>query len=162
MIEVLNEKKSALKARDINDVISFALQDSTNDGFVNAYVFERALYVYSYLILSNDKDVSDKVRSTISNDGILEAWDYLLKNGEIEKMYDSCKEDLALIEDSADIVFNDYKEYAKSTRSALDSMQILNNDIMQQAMSNMSSIVNSDEYKNIMDIANKWGLSPEA
>lgn len=162
MIDIYNEKGSTLTSKEIDSILSFSFQDSTNNGFVNRYIFERALNVYAYLILSNDDDKNEKVRSIISDDGVLSAWDYLLRNGEIEKMSESCSEDIKLISNVANDIFDDYKEYAVSTRSALDSMQILNNDIVQQAMSNMSSIVNSDEYKDIMDIANKWGLSAGA
>ena len=51
MINLENEKASAVSATEMNELLAFAIGEAENDGFINQYVFERAAYVYLYLSL---------------------------------------------------------------------------------------------------------------
>ena len=46
-IDLKLEKECEFSAQDRYDIISAAIMDSYDDGFMNQFIFERALYCYA-------------------------------------------------------------------------------------------------------------------
>ena len=55
MINLENEKSLALDAQERYDVISFAMDAADDNGFINSFIFERALYCYAAIMLYPEK-----------------------------------------------------------------------------------------------------------
>lgn len=51
MINLETEKSLALDAQERYDIISFAMDAADDNGFINSFVFERALYCYAAIML---------------------------------------------------------------------------------------------------------------
>lgn len=158
MIDMELEKQSTLTAKDMNDLLAFAIGESENDGFVNRYVFERAMYTYLYLLLV-ECDEQEKVRNSINENGVLVVWQELVGTGKIEQMAQDHPTELALAERASSDVFDDYSAYSKSIRASFANIQSASNSIMENAAKQMSQMLSSDQYKDIMDIAEKWGMN---
>ncbi len=158
MIDMELEKQSTLTAKDMNDLLAFSIGESENDGFVNRYVFERAMYTYLYLLLA-EGDEQEKVRNSINEDGVLVAWQELVGTGKIERMAQDHPTELALAERASADVFDDYNAYSKSIRASFANIQSASSNIMENAAKQMSQMLSSDQYKDIMDIAEKWGMN---
>lgn len=47
------EKQCILTAQDRYDIISAAIQDSYDDGFMNSFIFQRVLYCFAFAALDN-------------------------------------------------------------------------------------------------------------
>lgn len=158
MIDMELEKQSTLTAKDINDLLAFAIGESENDGFVNRYVFERAMYTYLYLLLA-EGDEQEKVRNSINENGVLVVWQELVGTGKIEQMAQEHQTELTLAERASADVFDDYNAYSKSIRASFANIQSVSSNIMENAAKQMSQMLSSDQYKDIMDIAEKWGMN---
>lgn len=158
MIDMELEKQSTLTAKDINDLLAFAIGESENDGFVNRYVFERAMYTYLYLLLA-EGDEQEKVRNSINENGVLVVWQELVGTGKIEQMAQDHPTELALAERASADVFDDYNAYSKSIRASFANIQSVSSNVMENAAKQMSQMLSSDQYKDIMDIAEKWGMN---
>ena len=55
MINLEIEKSLTLSAQDHYDIISFAIDAADDNGFINSFVFERALYCYTFIILNPER-----------------------------------------------------------------------------------------------------------
>lgn len=158
MIDMELEKQSTLTAKDINDLLAFAIGESENDGFVNRYVFERAMYTYLYLLLA-EGDEQEKVRNSINENGVLVVWQELVGTGKIEQMAQDHQTEITLVERAGADVFDDYNGYSRSIRASFANIQSVSSNIMENAAKQMSQMLSSDQYKDIMDIAEKWGMN---
>lgn len=158
MIDMELEKQSTLTAKDINDLLAFAIGESENDGFVNRYVFERAMYTYLYLLLA-EGDEQEKVRNSINENGVLVVWQELVGTGKIEQMAQDHQTEITLAERAGADVFDDYNGYSRSIRASFANIQSASSNIMENAAKQMSQMLSSDQYKDIMDIAEKWGMN---
>lgn len=69
MINLEIEKSLALDAQERYDIISFAMDAADDNGFINSFVFERALYCYAAIMLYPElkEDLSEKVASNLIN-----------------------------------------------------------------------------------------------
>ena len=77
------ETTRKLTSQDIYDIIHFSAQSAEDNGFVNQYVFERALYAYAAIILYPDR--KEEIGRMVSNN-ILDAWDALVSDGTTSDM----------------------------------------------------------------------------
>lgn len=158
MIDIENEMASQLTSVQINTIMSFALGEAENDGFVNSFVFERAMAVYTYLMLMEDGDEKDEFKSYMYENGVLETWDSLVKSGKAKAFVERCRDDLAWVSEVGTSMFDSYAAYMRSTRAALSTMELFSQDALENAAKSVQDAMTSDEYKNVMDIANRWGL----
>ena len=158
MIDMELEKQSTLTAKDMNDLLAFSIGESENDGFVNRYVFERAMYTYLYLLLA-EGDEQEKVRNSINENGVLVVWQELVGTGKIEQMAQDHQTEITLVERAGAGVFDDYNAYSKSIRASFANIQSVSSNVMENAAKQMSQMLSSDQYKDIMDIAEKWGMN---
>ena len=51
MINLIFEHDSHLSSQDRYDIISFAMEAADDNGFINSFVYERALYCYAAIML---------------------------------------------------------------------------------------------------------------
>ena len=86
-------------------------------------------------------------------------WQELVGTGKIEQMAQDHPTELALAERASADVFDDYNAYSKSIRASFANIQSASNSIMENAAKQMSQMLSSDQYKDIMDIAEKWGMN---
>lgn len=160
MINMELETKSALTAKDVNGLLAFAVGEAETDGFLNRYVFERAAYTYLYILLVNEDD-RQEIIERLNEVGVLEVWQSLVAGGKIDEMLKEHSIEVEQVSKASDAIFDDYSDYAKSIRGSLVQMQGVSNDIMRNAMQEMSKNMSSEQYKDIMSIAEKWGMTNE-
>lgn len=97
MIHLTKEEENILSAKDRYDIYSFAIEAADDGGFLNSFVFERAIYCYAAILLIEDEELQNEVRSKIS-ENLITGWDYLIKNNiiqELQEKYHECLESIA-------------------------------------------------------------------
>lgn len=159
MINLENEKASAISATEVNELLAFAIGEAEKDGFINRYVFERAAYVFLYLLLCEGEDEKKEVSDAIDLDGVLVTWTNLVKGGKIEEMIKSHNVEVQLVNDACDHVFKDYFNYSNSIRATFAGFQSSSARAMKETMKQLSDAMSSEQYKDVLDIAEKWGMS---
>lgn len=156
MINVNAEKAYSLSTQNVYDIIGFAMQNAEDNGFLNSFVFERALYLYAALILCPDR--KDEIATLISVSP-LTAWETLVEDGTIESMIKDYQPELDFLAENGKNWYEEYSEYAHSARGLLDTIQDFASDIVEQAMNQFQGTLNNAELQQALALADKWGMN---
>ena len=159
MINLDLEKTLALDAQERYDVISFAVDAADDNGFINSFILERALYVYAAIMLYPEK--KDEVSSLIVNN-LISAWNALLNDGTIQEMQEKFKPTIDVLAEEAQIWCDEYADWAHSARGILDLVQQFTGNFVENAASRLQTTAEETGVNNIIDIANEWGMGRDA
>lgn len=150
------ETAKKLTSQDMYDIIHFAAQSAEDNGFVNQFVFERALYAYAAIILYPDR--KEEIGHMVSNN-ILDAWDALLADGTIEDMNKNFAVDMDALGRIGSVWLDDYIKYLQSARGILSSFQEFSGDIIQTAVEKFKTVSEEVGANQVLEIANNWGMN---
>ena len=155
-IQLDAEKKRKLTTQDMYDILHFAAQSAEDNGFINQFVYERALYAYAAVILYPDR--KQELAADISNN-ILDAWDVLIKDGTVENMDKDFSIDMEELARNGSIWLTDYSGYLQSLRGVFSSFQIFSNDMVDSAVNRFKNTFNDNKAEEVLNILDKWGMS---
>lgn len=150
------ETAKKLTSQDMYDIIHFAAQSAEDNGFVNQFVFERALYAYAAIILYPDR--KEEIGRIVS-DNILDAWDALLADGTIADMNENFAVDMDALGRIGSVWLDDYIKYLQSARGILSSFQEFSGDIIQTAVEKFKTVSDEVGANQVLEIANNWGMN---
>lgn len=150
------ETAKKLTSQDMYDIIHFAAQSAEDNGFVNQFVFERALYAYAAIILYPDR--KEEIGRMVSNN-ILDAWDALLADSTIEDMNKNFAVDMDALGRIGSVWLDDYIKYLQSARGILSSFQEFSGDIIQTAVEKFKTVSEEVGANQVLEIANNWGMN---
>lgn len=150
------ETAKKLTSQDMYDIIHFAAQSAEDNGFVNQFVFERALYAYAAIILYPDR--KEKIGSIVSNN-ILDAWDALLDDGTIADMNENFAVDMDALGRIGSVWLDDYIKYLQSMRGVFSVFQNFSGDIVESTVNRFKDTFNESDAQTVLDIADKWGMN---
>ena len=150
------ETAKKLTSQDMYDIIHFAAQSAEDNGFVNQFVFERALYAYAAIILYPDRK---EELGRIVSDNILDAWDALLADGTIADMNENFAVDMDALGRIGSVWLDDYIKYLQSARGILSSFQEFSGDIIQTAVEKFKTVSDEVGTNQVLEIANNWGMN---
>ena len=161
MIDLEYEKNRNLTTEQICIIVDFAIQAANDGGFLNSFIFERALCVFAAQILFPDK--KDDIASSIGQGyDIRLAFDLLVKDGTIEKLQKDYAADMQHLQEAGQIWFEEVETYEHSARGLLDTITTLSGDIVQSAVQQLQQAASGDAQL-IQEFADKWGFSlPQA
>lgn len=158
-IELLKEKNCELTAQDRYSIISYAIQAAYDNGFMNAFVFERALYCLAFAVLdTDDLEIRQEYFIKIAENPLV-FWQNNLDV--IDEMCGNHQETLNILGEEAYAWFSDYTEYAYSMRGLLDNLGDLMNGVTQRAEEELAAMYENDELKSVIGIAEEWGMNRE-
>lgn len=150
------ETAKKLTSQDMYDIIHFAAQSAEDNGFVNQFVFERALYAYAAIILYPDR--KEEIGSMVSNN-ILDAWDALLADGTIADMNENFAVDMDALGRIGSVWLDDYIKYLQSIRGVFSVFQNFSGDIVESTVNRFKDAFNESDAQTVLDIADKWGMN---
>ena len=159
MINLSFEKTSALDAQERYDIISMAMDAADDNGFVNSFIFERALYCFAAIIFYPDRKEELAALASVNP---LDSWMKLVEDGTIQKMKEEYPEELnALVEESA-IWYEEYADYAHSARGILEMVQSFTGNLTQNAAQLLTKTAEDTGVHELLDTADKWGMNRRA
>ena len=151
------EKNNVFTPQETYEIISAAIDMADDDGFINSYVFERALYVCAARILYEDK--ADQINTSLLENGSpLVTWKELLDDGTIDQMIAEHSESLDYLASLGENWFEEYTEAAHSLRSLVDVIETLMGGMAENMGKQLDMFKKDAEVQNVIDIADKWGL----
>lgn len=156
-IDIKVEKELALNSQQIYDIFDFSTQAAYDDGFMNSYIFERALYIFTAIELIEDTDELKSLAAQNIND----AWDYMIKENIIDDLQAQYENDCNYIADNGMQWFEDYTAYAHSARGLLDNIQMFAGDIMSNAAQQFKSLNEGSDIQKMLEVADSWGMNNE-
>ena len=159
MINLENEKSLALDAQERYDIISFAMDAADDNGFINSFVFERALYCFAAITLYPER--KDEIVSHMQNSPI-EGWKFLINNGLIEQMQKDHESTLNQLADEAKIWFDEYADWAHSARGVLSIVQQFSGNIVQNAAASLTGAARESGVSQLLEVAEDWGMTRDA
>lgn len=158
MIVMSEEKNRTLTTQDVYDILDFSVQAADDEGFMNSFIFSRALYCFAALRLYTDR--TDELRPVIA-ENINSAFDYLLNDGTIEKMAEEYPQDLEYLASAGAEWFADFRDYAQSARGLLNTLQVFTGDIVNAAVEQFKAAAEETGVSEALAIADKWGMNNE-
>lgn len=150
------EPAKKLTSQDMYDIIHFAAQSAEDNGFVNQFVFERALYAYAAIILYPDR--KEELGRMVS-DNILDAWDALLADGTIADMNENFVVDMDALGRIGSVWLDDYIKYLQSMRGVFSVFQNFSGDIVESTVNRFKDAFSESDAQTVLDIADKWGMN---
>ena len=150
------ETTRKLTSQDIYDIIHFSAQSAEDNGFVNQYVFERALYAYAAIILYPDR--KEEIGRMVSNN-ILDAWDALVSDGTTSDMEKNFNSDIKILGEVGSVWLDDYIKYLQSARGIFSTFQTFSGDIVESTVNRFKDAFNESDAKTVLEIADKWGMN---
>lgn len=160
MLSLDEEKSLLLSAKDRYDILNFAAQAADENGFVNSFVFGRAIWCYALILLTEDEDKKNEIRSKVAAD-LIAAWDSfveedifsdLLKKDGVQKAFD-------VLAQESEIWIDEYTRYATSARGIVSLVENFTNAAVNNAASALENTANATGVSEVLDIADKWGMN---
>lgn len=155
-LDLNKEKTSALSSAAQFDIITFAIQAAEENGFLNSFIFERALYCFAAIVLNDDR--KDEISSLVAK-GIIEAWERLVEDGTIDELVINYAEALDDLSENAQRWFEEYNKYTISARGLLNTIQELSGTIVQNAATQLRDASTESGVFDILKIADEWGMN---
>ena len=153
----LNEHKTlCLSAQERYDIIDFATQAAEDNGFMNSFIFERALWLFAAIRLCEDR--RSEITTLVADD-LLNAWDTLLADGTIEDMVANFERELDVLAEEGRIWLEEYTAYAHSARGLLSTLQQFSGDIVKNAAQQFQNMQANGDLQQVFDIASNWGMN---
>ena len=154
---VKNEKDIKLTMEQVCIIEDFAAQAANDGGFMNSYVFERALLVFAAIVLYPDR--KDEINGMIGEGyDVRLAYQTLLETGLLEEMSKDYELELEYLVTIGETWFQEAKEFEQSARGLLNTISDLSGDIVSQAASKLQAVASGDA-KFVEEFADKWGLN---
>ena len=156
-MNIEQEKNNIFTPQETYEIISAAIDMADDDGFVNSFVFERALYVCAARVLYEDK--FDEINKSLVEDGSpLITWSKLLEDGTIDQMAAEYQSPLDYLASLGQTWFEEYTEAAHSLRSLIDVIQTFTGGMASNITEQLNTFKKDADIQNVVDIAGKWGL----
>lgn len=150
--EVLN---CPLTSQEIYDMINSCLEEAEDNGFLNQFVFERALVCHEVLLLIEDLDDID---GPMVAENPLTAFDHFLEMGYVQNLVKNHAVTVDYIGKIAAQYFADYEKYLLSIGGVLNKAEIFSSEVLQNMAGQMNDLTKNDEIKETLKIAKEWGM----
>ena len=159
MINIEAEKNRTLSTQDVYDILDFSVQAAEDNGFMNTFIFSRAINCFAAIRFYIDR--ADELQPLVAGN-INDAWDYLLDDGTIEDMMKNHQADLDYLADNGAEWFEGFNEYIHSARGLLNTIQQFSGDIVSAAVNQFKAAATETGVQEALEIADKWGMNNEA
>lgn len=147
--EVLN---CPLTSQEIYDMINSCLEEAEDNGFLNQFVFERALVCHEVLLLIEDLDDID---GPMVAENPLTAFDHFLEMGYIQNLIKNHTDTVTYIGKVAAQYFEDYEKYLLSIGGVLNKAEIFSSEVLQNMAGQMNDLTKNGDIQETLKIANE-------
>lgn len=151
------EKTKTLSTQEVYEIIDFAVQAAEDNGFLNSFVFERALYCFAAMRFYPER--VEEIAGMMEDQSPLVAWDTLLEDGTVDKMLEENSVDLENLAQNGQVWFEEFNEYAHSARGLLNTIQDFSGDIVRQAAEQLKAASDNQQFQEVKAIAESWGMN---
>ena len=152
MISLEFEANAHLDTKDRYDIITFAMEAADDNGFINSFVFERALFVYAAIILYPERK-EDLVEKASSN--ILQTWQDLVDDDTIKEMFDNYPDDIKVLGEESAAWYSEYADWAHSARGILNTIETLSGDVLNRAATRLQSTAQESGVLEVLQVADE-------
>ena len=156
MINIEEVLSCSLTSQEIYDMINSCLEEAEDNGFLNQFVFERALVCHEVLLLIEDLDDID---GPMVAENPLTAFDHFLEMGYIQNLIKNHADTVDYIGKVAAQYFEDYEKYLLSVGGVLNKAEIFSSEVLQNMAGQMNDLTKNGDIQETLKIANEWGMN---
>ena len=138
------------------DMINSCIEAAEDNGFLNQFVFERALVCHEILNLVEDLD--DLAGSRVAENP-LTAFDQFLEQGQIDELIANHKDTVEYIGQVAAQYFEAYEKYLLSIGGVLNKAEIFSSEVLQNMAGQVQNLTTNQDIKDALRIADEWGMN---
>lgn len=138
------------------DMINSCIEAAEDNGFLNQFVFERALVCHEILNLVEDLD--DLAGSRVAENP-LTAFDQFLEQGQIDELIANHKDTVEYVGQVAAQYFEDYEKYLLSIGGVLNKAEIFSSEVLQNMAGQVQTLTTNQDVKEALRIADEWGMN---
>ena len=138
------------------DMINSCIEAAEDNGFLNQFVFERALVCHEILNLVEDLD--DLAGSRVAENP-LTAFDNFLEMGYIDILIKNYADAVEYIGQVAAQYFEDYEKYLLSIGGVLNKAEIFSSEVLQNMAGQVQTLTTNQDVKEALRIADEWGMN---
>jgi hypothetical protein len=152
MLNIEQIKNCPLTSQEIYDMINSCLEEAEDNGFLNQFVFERALVCHEVLLLIEDLDDID---GPMVAENPLTAFDHFLEMGYIQNLIKNHTATVDYIGKVAAQYFEDYEKYLLSIGGVLNKAEIFSSEVLQNMAGQMNDLTKNGDIQETLKIANE-------
>lgn len=156
MLDLTIEQKMPLSAQEQYDIINAALDMANDNGFLNQFVFEHALWC---LVADNLVDDVPAELADMISENPMQAWDKMLEENIIQELFKNHGESLDYFAQAAAQYYLDYRDYLLSLGGALSQTDMMSTDNLNTFTKQLQDFMNSDNTLKTLDVADSWGMN---
>lgn len=156
MILFSYEEDKKLTTQERYDILDFSVQAAEDNGFINTFIFSRAIYLFAAIVLLPER--KDEIAGLVA-ESITTAWDALIADGTIQDLHKNYKQDLDYLADEGQVWIEDFTAYLHSARGLLNTLQDFSGTIVQQAAEALQKNADSAGVSQVLEIADNWGMN---
>lgn len=156
MIDLTLEKNKQLSSQDLYDIMNFAMDAAEDGGFLNSFIFQRALYCFAAVVIFQER--KDELAPMVA-ENILTAWDILLEDGTLDELRANYQEEMDYLADNGRIWFDEFGTYAHSARGLLDTVQELSGNLLGDAAKKLTTTAQETGVQELLQVADEWGMN---
>jgi hypothetical protein len=156
MLNIEQIKNCPLTSQEIYDMINSCLEEAEDNGFLNQFVFERALVCHEVLLLIEDLDDID---GPMVAENPLTAFDHFLEMGYIQNLIKNYTATVDYIGKIAAQYFEDYEKYLLSVGGVLNKAEIFSSEVLQNMAGQFNDLTKSGDIQETLKIADEWGMN---
>ena len=151
------EKAYQLPSQERYDIISRAMDAAEDDGFINQFVFIRALYVFAARVLYSE--MTEQIDEDLLNSSPMMVWDKMLKDGVVDNMINDYSAELNILADEGQIWLEDFMTYRNSARGIIDVLQVFTEGLAGNMGQQLEVFKNDADIAGVQEIAERWGFN---
>ena len=154
-IDLAVEKERKLSTQEHYDIIRGAINMANENGFINDFVFSRALILNTVQAINEDKS---KYGELIA-ENVFDAWDTLLEENVLDSLLDEYALDLELLAEEAKVWCAQYIEFSVSAQGVLNQLVNTSNTLLADAKSLYSDVMSQPEMYKVLETADNFGIN---
>ena len=155
MIDLNFEHEKKISSQDLYNIVSNAIDVANDDGMLNSFIFQRALYVFAAAVVYEEQ--TENIMTKISN--FPELWDELVENNTIDNLKNDYAQEVTMLSSIGKDWFEEYNEHIHSSYAVVTAVS----DIIQNFTANFQNQVNdlskNKVFSDLVKTASQWGMN---
>lgn len=156
MLNIEQIKNCPLTSQEIYDMINSCLEEAEDNGFLNRFVFERALVCHEVLLLIEDLDELD---GPMVAENPLKAFHHFIEVGYVDQLIEHFKDVVEYIGEIATPYYDDYEKYLLSVGGVLNKAEIFSSEVLQNMAGQFNDLTKNGDIQETLKIADEWGMN---
>lgn len=154
MIDLDFEHNKKLSTQDIYNIISHSIEVADEDGMLNSFIFQRALYVFAAATLFEDQ--TEDILMNIPQ--FPQLWDDLVEKNVIDELKANYPRELTELCAIGEAWFSEYDAHVHSSYAIVTAISNIVQNLTSNFQNQVDNISKDGNIKQLIETASHWGM----